>query len=215
LSTTFLKSKLEIPPVVEMGDPTDALKPYIPYILGGVVAVFVAYVYMNRKKFKSSSMIAVAGLMTALVYVATRSIQIALPTGGYLNFGDTMIMFTSMLFGPVVGAFAGGVGSALADATSPYAGWAPITLVVKGLEGLIVGYLARRNGNTGKLILAGVLGGSEMVLGYFLFEIPLLGYGLALEEIPPNILQAVTGILVGAGLAVAVKKRYPEVEDLI
>ncbi|WP_457750580.1 ECF transporter S component [Thermococcus sp.] len=198
-----------------MGDVLDPLKPYVPYILGGAVAVFIAYIWFNRKKFRSANMVAITGIMTALVFVATRIIQINLPTGGYLNFGDTMIMFTAMLFGPVVGAFAGGVGSAMADATSPYAGWAPITLIVKGLEGLIVGYLARRSDKAGNRILAGVIGGSEMVLGYFLFEIPLLGLSLALTEIPPNILQAVTGVLVGTGLATAVKKRYPEVEDLI
>ncbi|MCD6373395.1 MAG: ECF transporter S component [Thermococcus sp.] len=198
-----------------MGDVLDPLKPYVPYILGGAVAVFVAYIWFNRKKFRSANMVAITGLMTALVFVATRVIQINLPTGGYLNFGDTMIMFTSMLFGPVVGAFAGGVGSAMADAFSPYAGWAPITLVVKGLEGLAVGYLAQRNSHTGNLVLAGVIGGIIMVTGYFLFEIPLLGLSVALTEIPPNTLQAVTGVLVGTGLATAVKRRYPEVEDLI
>jgi len=198
-----------------MGDAVSFLKPYIPYALGGAVALFAAYLWFNRKKFRSANVVAVTAMSTALVFVSTRIIQINLPSGGYLNFGDTMIMFTSMLFGPVVGAFAGGVGAALADVSGPYAGWAPITLVVKGLEGLIIGYIARKHDSPGTLIIAGILGGMEMVLGYFAFEVPILGLPRAMLDIPPNILQGVTGVLVGTGLAAAVKKRYPAVRDLV
>ena len=126
-----------------------------------------------------------------------------------------MVMFAAMVFGPVVGFFAGGVGSALGDIIGGYPGWAPITLVVKGLEGLVVGYLARRSDSTGNLVVAGVVGGAIMVLGYFLFEVYMYGLPAALTEVPGNTLQAVTGILVGTALAKAIKKRYPEIEDLI
>ncbi len=96
-----------------------------------------------------------------------------------------------------------------------YPGWAPITLVVKGLEGLLVGYIAMKNDSTGNLIVAGVIGGTAMVLGYFTFEAYMFGVPAALTEVPVNTLQAVTGVLVGTGLAKVVKKRYPEALDLI
>ncbi|WP_297464815.1 ECF transporter S component [Thermococcus sp.] len=199
-----------------MSSLTEVLGPYGPYVLAGVTVLYVVYVYVNRKKFRSASMLAVSAIMAALVAVATTIIRIPTPaTNGYINLGDTMVMFAAMVFGPVVGFFAGGVGSALGDIIGGYPGWAPITLVVKGLEGLVVGYLARRSDSTGNLVVAGVVGGAIMVLGYFLFEVYMYGLPAALTEVPGNTLQAVTGILVGTALAKAIKKRYPEIEDLI
>ncbi|NJD98631.1 ECF transporter S component [Thermococcus sp. LS1] len=199
-----------------MGDLTEMLKPYVPYVLGGAIIVYLAYLWANREKFRSANVMAISAMMAAVVGVTTAFVTITIPaTGGYLNFGDTMVMFTAMVFGPVVGVFAGGVGSALGDVIAGYPGWAPITLVVKGLEGLAVGYLARRSDNVSTLIIAGIVGGIIMVTGYFLFEAYMFGIPAAAQEVPPNIVQAVTGVLVGTGLAQAIKKRYPEVEDLI
>ncbi|NJE43132.1 ECF transporter S component [Thermococcus sp. GR6] len=199
-----------------MGDLTEMLKPYVPYVLGGAIIVYLAYLWANREKFRSANVMAISAMMAAVVGVTTAFVTITIPaTGGYLNFGDTMVMFTAMVFGPVVGVFAGGVGSALGDVIAGYPGWAPITLVVKGLEGLAVGYLARRSDNVSTLIMAGIVGGIIMITGYFLFEAYMFGIPAAAQEVPPNIVQAVTGVLVGTGLAQAIKKRYPEVEDLI
>ncbi|ACJ17096.1 hypothetical membrane protein, conserved [Thermococcus onnurineus NA1] len=199
-----------------MGDLTEMLKPYVPYVLGGAIIVYLAYLWANREKFRSANVMAISAMMAAVVGVTTAFVTITIPaTGGYLNFGDTMVMFTAMVFGPVIGVFAGGVGSALGDVIAGYPGWAPITLVVKGLEGLAVGYLARRSDNVSTLIIAGIVGGVIMITGYFLFEAYMFGIPAAAQEVPPNIVQAVTGVLVGTGLAQAIKKRYPEVEDLI
>ncbi|WP_335755221.1 ECF transporter S component [Thermococcus pacificus] len=199
-----------------MSELTEILKPYGPYVLAGVTLLYVLYLYLNRKKFKSASVLAISAVMAAVVGVTTAFITISTPaTGGYLNFGDTMVMFSAMVFGPVVGVFAGGVGSALGDIIAGYPGWAPITLVVKGLEGLVIGYLARKSDNVGNLIVAGVVGGMIMVLGYFSFEAYMYGVPAAATEIPVNTLQAVTGVIVGTGLAKAIKKRYPEVEDFV
>ena len=199
-----------------MTDLTEILKPYGKGIIAIVTVIYLVYVYANRKKFRSASMLALSGILAALVAVATTIIRVPTPaTGGYLNLGDTMVMFSAMVFGPVVGVFAGGVGSALGDIMGGYPGWAPITLVVKGIEGLLVGYIAMKSDSTGNLIVAGVIGGTAMVLGYFTFEAYMFGVPAALTEVPGNTLQAVTGVLVGTALARVVKKRYPEVLDLV
>ncbi|NJE85401.1 ECF transporter S component [Thermococcus sp. CX2] len=199
-----------------MADLTEMLKPYVPYVLGGAIIVYLAYLWANRKKFRSANVMAISAMMAAVVGVTTAFVTVTIPaTGGYLNFGDTMVMFAAMVFGPVVGVFAGGVGSALGDVLAGYPGWAPITLVVKGLEGLAVGYLAKRSDNVSTLVIAGIVGGIIMISGYFLFEAYMFGVVAAYQEVPANIVQAVTGVLVGTGLAQAIKKRYPEVEDLI
>jgi uncharacterized membrane protein len=81
----------------------------------------------------------------ALVCVATMSFTIYVPsTKGFFNIGETMVYITALLFGPLVGAFAGGAGSALADVLLGYYYYAPATLVIKALEGGIVGFLGRK-----------------------------------------------------------------------
>jgi len=192
------------------------LSRYTPYAFAAAIVVFGLYLWLNRQKFRNVTVIAVAGVSTALVAVATKAINIPTPaTGGYINLGDTMVMFVAMVFGPVIGAFAGGVGSALGDVISGYPGWAPVTLVVKGIEGLVVGYVSQKFEGVGGLIVAGTIGGILMVSGYFLFEYYAFGFTAAYSELPGNLAQAVTGIIVGTGLANAIKKRYPEVEGLL
>lgn len=192
------------------------LSGYTPYAFAAAIVVFVLHLWLNRKKFRNVNVVAVAGVSTALVAVATRAINIPVPaTGGYINLGDTMVMFVAMVFGPVIGAFAGGVGSALGDVISGYPGWAPVTLIIKGIEGLVVGYISQKFEGVGGLVVAGTVGGILMVAGYFLFEYYAFGFSNAYSELPGNLAQAVTGIIVGTGLANAIKKRYPEIESLL
>jgi len=65
-------------------------------------------------------------------------------TRGFFNIGETMVYTSAFLFGPLVGAFSGGVGSMLADLLLGYPHYAPATLVIKALEGGVVGLLARK-----------------------------------------------------------------------
>lgn len=90
-----------------------------------------------------------AALSIALVFIATSSLSIYIPaTRGYFNLGDSMIFLTALLFGPFVGCIAGGIGSMLSDVFLGYVVYAPATLVVKGLEGFLTGFLY--SGITGK-----------------------------------------------------------------
>jgi len=153
-----------------------------------------------------------AGIMAALVAVTTYAVQVPIPaTKGYLDFGDIMIFATALTFGPLVGGFAGGVGSALSDVASGYAStYAPFTLVIKGAEGLIAGLISKKM-NRKRSILAVAVGGTEMVSGYFLAEF----FGLSLRwaaatEVPFNILQIIVGGAVGIPIAIVLLKRLPE-----
>lgn len=88
---------------------------------------------------------ALLGLFGALVIVATAVMRFPVPTFNlYFNLGEAVIYLTALLFGGPSGAIVGGVGSALADVLGGYPVWAPITLVIKGLEGYIVGKAAKR-----------------------------------------------------------------------
>lgn len=140
---------------------------------------------------------ALIGILVALVAVLTAAIHIPIPaTQGYVNFGDAVLIFSGLLFGPTIGAITGGLGSAIADLALGYATYIPITFVVKGLEGLVAGLLMKSKLNKYPLLIATICG-LWMALGYYLFEIALYGHVAALASVPANLGQAAVGALVG------------------
>jgi len=95
--------------------------------------------------WRTSIRLAATAIFTALVTVATMVFSISVPqTRGFFNIGETMVYTSAFLFGPLVGSFSGGVGSALADILLNYPHYAPATLVIKACEGGVVGVLTRR-----------------------------------------------------------------------
>jgi len=217
--------------------------------------------------------IVLASVFSTLVFAATL-ISVSTPiTKGYFNLGESMVYTAAILGGPIVGSIAGGLGSSLADIYLGYGDYAPGTLVIKGVEGLIVGALFRLlsripgdkwrsysivlaliagagisiaglvlygglYGGDTELVLWGktyelvipasawivlgiivalviiytsfrvesliagavlsmMLGGLEMVAGYFIYEYAVLGYGIsAAAEIPVNIGQVLVGTVI-------------------
>jgi uncharacterized membrane protein len=99
----------------------------------------------SRTMMKGPIKYGITGIFAALVCVVTMVFSIYVPsTRGFFNIGETMVYITALLFGPFVGAFAGGVGSMFADVLLGYYYYAPATLVVKALEGGLVGFLSRK-----------------------------------------------------------------------
>lgn len=95
----------------------------------------------ERKVFRVS----VTAVFTALIAAATMVFSIYVPaTRGYFNIGETMVYTTALLFGPLIGGLAGGVGSMISDIMLNFPQYAPGTLVIKATEGVIVGYLGNR-----------------------------------------------------------------------
>ncbi|TXT66670.1 MAG: putative membrane protein [Promethearchaeota archaeon] len=153
--------------------------------------------------------IALIGIFGALTCVLTMVPKIPVPaTQGYINIGDAAVMLTSLLFGPVIGSIGGGVGSALADIFLGYPIYAPATLIIKGLEGLVVGLISNPKKTVRRIhykdVLAVLIGGLIMVFGYFLYEIILFGIAAALTEIVLNGL-----IQYGIGMGLSLVITYP------
>ena len=155
--------------------------------------------------------LALSGVMAALVFVATWTIRIPNAMGGYFNLGDVIIFVSALIFGPIVGGFAGGVGSAIADIIG-FPLFAVPTLVIKGIEGLLAGLITNRN-NMYRDAVAVIVAGFEMVLGYFLAEYYALGwtFEMALAEIPGNIVQIFIGGLIGIPTAIIIRRSLPEI----
>ncbi len=163
----------------------------------------------NTMKMDSRNLAAMA-IMGALTTVVTMFALPFAPTGGFFNLGDAIVMTTALIFGPIVGAVAGGVGSALADLLLGYSEFAPFTLLIKGLEGLLIGIIAGGKGKTSlaRLAVAWVVGGVVIVGGYWVAEAFFLGLGVtaANAEIIINIPQAI-GSIIGIPIALGVKSR--------
>ena len=156
-----------------------------------------------------------AALMIALMTLATLIIRIPNPaTQGYINLGDAMLMTIALVFGWRIGGIAGGVGSALADALGGYFLWAPWTLVVKGIEGVLVGSIAAWGGRSAgngtaprriAAFAAVLVGGAWMVSGYYLAGSVLFGGVAALTEIPGNLTQAGVAVVVALPLSAVLR----------
>jgi uncharacterized membrane protein len=141
-------------------------------------------------------------ILTALTTVGTLVFRIPIPaTEGYFNLGDVFVMISGFLLGPVGGFIAGGVGSAMADIIG-YPLYAPLTFVVKGCEGLLVGLFSFRTKEASRIsgwdIIGILFGAAAMLLGYFLGEAYLFEYGVEaafIEMVPANILQVAAGAI--------------------
>lgn len=97
---------------------------------------------MKKQKFTVYDM-AVVGLMAAIVYAAT-SIRVEIPT----PMGKTMIhmatvacLISGLLFGPVRGGLAAGIGSFFFDILNGWASSAPFTLAFKFVIGFLAGII--------------------------------------------------------------------------
>jgi uncharacterized membrane protein len=87
--------------------------------------------------------ISLLAFYTGLVTVSTLIFTIYVPsTRGYFNVGEAAVYIVALLAGSYAGAFAGGLGSMLSDIILGYFFYAPATLVIKGVEGGVLGFLA-------------------------------------------------------------------------
>ena len=226
--------------------------------------------------------LAIGAVFASLVCVATLALTLGIPaTGGYFNIGEIVIYVAALLFGPIVGALAGGVGAGLADMlVAPQ--FAPGTLIVKSCEGAIVGFLNRSfrlasrpqwgrfiallgvgiglflaitgfmfygqaqifgsiaqsdreraifwsvagtiialliiftgfriQPESGRAIFSIMVGGLEMVVGYFLYETLVLGETTAIVEIPANVGQMMIGLIVAIPVARIVLRSLPQLK---
>lgn len=141
-----------------------------------------------RKEISTKTLVYYA-VFIALTTVMTM-IAIPMPaTKGYLNLGDMVIFLSAIFLGKSGGLIVGGVGSSMADILLGYTHYAPITLVVKGIEGLLVGFLLEKNV---KPIIAAMIGGIFMASGYLTVELFIYGKA-AFVSFPGNIGQGLVG----------------------
>lgn len=138
-------------------------------------------------------------LFIAFTAVATY-LHIPGPSTSYFNLGEVAIYTIALTFGAKAGGIAGGLGSAMIDIILGYSIWAPFTLIIKGLEGFLVGKIADQNSKqkVDRKIFAIIVGGNVMILGYALAKAFLLSWAVVLPEIGIDFAQ----MLIGGVLAI-------------
>ncbi len=131
--------------------------------------------------------VALGSVLAAAVALAT---LLHIPMPGmriYFNLGEGVIYTIAILLGARYGGLCGGIGAAMADILLGYPLWAPLTLVIKGVEGYVVGKAAP----SGRL-RAIILGALIMIAGYTTSAGVLYGWKVAPAELLTDLLQ--TGI---------------------
>ena len=153
---------------------------------------------------KTTQKIVFSSMLAALACVATMIIKIPSPLGGYINLGDCIVLLAASVLSPGYGFFAAAIGSALADIFSGYAVYAPATFVIKGVMVLVAFGAYKLLSTKIKPFFSRVIGGALaeifMILGYFVFEGFLYGFGAVLVNIPANAVQGVAGLVIGTML---------------
>lgn len=163
---------------------------------------------MNTKN--TTQKIVMAAMLAALTCVATMIIKIPSPLKGYINLGDCVVLLAAWTLSPIYGFLTAGLGSALADLFSGYVVYAPATFVIKGVMALIAYYgfklLHKKIGNLPSRIITGIVAEAVMILGYFVFEGFLYGFGPSVVNIPANSVQGIAGLILGCVLVKVFEK---------
>lgn len=148
--------------------------------------------------------IMMTSMFAALTCVATIVIKIPSPLNGYINLGDCIVLLSGWLLQPFYGFAAAGLGSALADLFAGYVTYAPITFAIKGIMSLTAYYayrfLEHRFNKRFSRYISGIAAECVMIVGYFMFEGVLYGFGVSIINIPANGIQGVAGLLLGVML---------------
>jgi len=169
----------------------------------------------------STKKLVLNALMIAVVFLITYLPFLHIPSPivqGYFNIGDAAIMIAAILLGRKSGFIVGALGSALADLAMGSFIFIPITFIVKGLEGYIVGAIANRNNEKvpshAMRIISLIAGALVMASGYFIFELIIfnqinksLAFTAIVAELPGNLIQGTVSAIMAYTFITIVNKR--------
>lgn len=153
--------------------------------------------------FNQTKRLALGGMMAALVFVATYFFKIPVSvTQGYVHLGDGFILLGAALLGNT-SILAAAIGSMLADLLGGYTLYLLPTFLIKGCVAAVAVWGLRKQPPVWVKALVFLAAEAVMVLGYFLVEWLVLGYGLAaaVGAVLPNMVQGLSGVIIAVVLA--------------
>lgn len=180
---------------------------------------------MKNEKIKR---LVLSAMFAALTTVATLIIQIpSFNKGGYINLGDVVVNVEAWVLGPLYGAAAAGIGSALADVLSAAGGvvYAPVTLIIKALMAVVSFYIAKGISKKFKPIIGRIIGAvvAEILMasGYASFDavVLLINGGAAgaitaavIADYTESIIQGTAGVVGSILVYDVILERIPAIK---
>ena len=152
--------------------------------------------------------LALAGVFTALVCVFTMYVQVQIfpAKGGLVHLGNVPLFFAAAFFGRRVGALCGGLGMALSDVLTPWAVYAPVSLVVVGLMGFVFGWIVGEKPVLSRLLPAVAAVLAIKLAGYYVGEALIFhSFLVPVYSITGNAIQIVTGAVIAIPLILTVR----------
>ncbi len=143
--------------------------------------------------------VVICALFSALTFCFTSVIRIPTATGGYIHPGDSMVILSGWLLGPIWGALSAGIGSMLSDLLGGYAQYMLPTFIIKALTALVAcgvkKALSRGKHLWVSKIISVICAAFVMTAGYYIVEALLLSYGFvgALASVASNAVQGIVG----------------------
>lgn len=145
----------------------------------------------------------ISSMFIAITYLLTTFASIPFPSGnGYINFGDAIILLSSIVLGPFYGAFIGSVAGALADLSLGGFLFIPFTIIAKAGEALISGLLHKVFPSFLSW-LAYSIGALWMIAIYFLCYLFLYGNAALIGSLF-DLVQGTIGVI----MAIVLEKIY-------
>ena len=149
------------------------------------------------------------GLMAAIVFVVN---YFRIPfMGTQMHMTNALCVLCGLLFGPVSGFLAAGIGSGLYDIVAGWGAECIITFINKGMIALVAGAIAYKAGrkdeanakNHALIIIGSILGALTYVALYMLktFVFGQLVDGLTLDAVTVKMLSKLPGSLMNAAFA--------------
>lgn len=158
-------------------------------------------------------------MFSALILLATSVLKIQTPTFGYIHLGETFVLLAGLLLGPLHGALAAGIGSALSDLLGGYLLFVPGTFAIKAATAAVTAlcfaairkhfFRAQPARSSIAAPISAVPGELIMVVGYFFYNIFVVSvsnggrtlsaaFSVAVSGLPFNFVQAGAGIVLAA-----------------
>lgn len=167
--------------------------------------------YNNGENKKiSAKQLAVYAVFIALTYVFTAFVNIRLPfipNGGLIHLGNIPLFIGALVFGWKTGMIAGGIGMALFDITTPWAVWAPFTLIIVGAMGAVSGLISQKKISLVRNIISIMAALLIKIIGYYFAEVILYGNWITpFTSIIGNICQVVIAAVIVLPIVPTIRK---------
>ncbi|GMA69020.1 membrane protein [Leuconostoc litchii] len=163
------------------------------------------------KRTIHTKQLAILSVIIAFNVALSYVIKIPVPaTNGFVNLVEAGIFLAAILGGARSGLIVGGLSGLLLDLLAGYPQWMIFSLVIHGLEGLIVGYFGYQRRPISQAVGL-IIGSIIMIIGYVLAGAFLYNWTAGFASIIGNVAQSVMGLIV-AIILVPVFKNVPQVD---